>query len=33
MNCVYRYYDASDQLLYVGITSRGVTRNIEHQSQ
>lgn len=27
---VYRYYDKHGVLLYVGITSRGVTRNIEH---
>lgn len=27
---VYQYYDSCDVLLYVGITSRGQTRNIEH---
>lgn len=27
---VYRYYDNSGLLLYVGITGRGVRRNIEH---
>jgi len=27
---VYRYYDESDVLLYVGMTSRGATRNVEH---
>lgn len=28
--CVYIYYDASGKVLYVGITSRGVTRSHEH---
>ena len=27
---VYRYYDTDDVLIYVGITGRGVARNIEH---
>ena len=27
---VYRYYDEHDVLIYVGITSRGIGRNIEH---
>lgn len=27
---VYRYYDADDLLIYVGITSRGMARNREH---
>lgn len=27
---VYRYYDAHDVLVYVGITSRGIGRNREH---
>lgn len=29
---VYRYYDAADILLYVGVTSRGTARNREHWS-
>ena len=29
---VYRYYDSNGILLYVGITSRGATRNREHNS-
>lgn len=27
---LYRYYDKNDLLLYVGVTGRGATRNIEH---
>lgn len=27
---VYRYFDSAGQLLYVGITGRGVTRQFEH---
>jgi hypothetical protein len=27
---VYRYYDRYDLLIYVGITSRGISRNFEH---
>lgn len=27
---VYRYYDRFDLLIYVGVTSRGTTRNLEH---
>jgi predicted GIY-YIG superfamily endonuclease len=27
---VYRYYDHNDLLLYVGITRRGIARNVEH---
>lgn len=30
--CVYRYYDGSGTLLYVGVTKRGITRNLEHAS-
>jgi hypothetical protein len=30
---VYRYYDKRDILIYVGITSRGIVRNIEHNSR
>lgn len=30
---VYRYYDRNDLLLYVGITRRGIARNIEHSSK
>ena len=29
---VYLYYDASDILIYVGITSRGIKRNVEHNT-
>lgn len=29
---VYRYYDVDDLLIYVGITSRGMTRNREHNA-
>jgi hypothetical protein len=29
---VYRYYDKFGVLLYVGITSRGISRNIEHNT-
>lgn len=29
---LYRYYDESDLLIYVGITSRGMQRNREHNS-
>ena len=29
---VYRYYDANGVLLYVGITSRGISRNSEHNT-
>lgn len=29
---VYKYYDEYDVLLYVGITSRGITRNKEHNT-
>jgi predicted GIY-YIG superfamily endonuclease len=29
---VYRYYDSRDILLYVGITSRGIKRNREHNT-
>lgn len=27
---LYRYYDDNDVLLYVGITGRGIARNVEH---
>jgi len=27
---VYRYYDQHDELIYAGITSRGIARNTEH---
>lgn len=30
---VYLYYDASDNLIYVGITDRGITRNREHNGR
>lgn len=30
---VYRYYDANDVLLYVGITKRGIGRNIQHSNR
>lgn len=30
---VYRYYDALGALIYVGITSRGIRRNDEHNSK
>lgn len=30
--CLYRYFDNQDQLLYVGITSRGSRRFKEHES-
>lgn len=29
---VYLYYDSSDILIYVGITSRGIKRNVEHNT-
>lgn len=29
---VYRYYDSDDLLIYVGITSRGIARNREHNT-
>lgn len=29
---VYRYYDRNNLLLYVGITSRGIARNFEHNA-
>lgn len=29
---VYRYYDRSGVLIYVGITSRGILRNVEHNT-
>lgn len=29
---VYRHYDVNDLLLYVGITSRGISRNSEHNT-
>ena len=30
---LYRYFDREGALIYVGVTSRGATRNVEHNTR